>query len=961
MSVTGSLAAGSLVRARGREWVVQPGSDDDFLVLQPLGGRAEDVTGLHTALEQVDPATFPLPSADDLGDARSARLLRTALRLGFRSTAGPFRCIGSIAVEPRAYQLVPLMLALRQPVTRLLIADDVGIGKTVEAGLIAAELLAQGSIERVAVLCSPALAEQWQQELREKFLLDATLVLTSTAARLERGLMMDESLFDRHPVTVVSTDFIKSPRRRDDFVQHAPDLVIVDEAHTAVMDADTTGRARHQRFELLTALAANPARHLLLVTATPHSGKEEGFRNLVGLLDPQLATIDLDTTAGRERLARHMVQRRRKDIRHFVQAGLQEQTVFPEDRETADRAYSLTPAYRDLFNRALAFAREQVTDTSGSAVHQRVRWWSALAMLRTLASSPAAAAETFRSRAASVQAEDLSTVDALSRSRVFDAADDEAVEGMDVSPGADPGTEAEGELSSASRERRTLRDLARRAEALRGPTEDAKLAVAVREVKRLLADGYNPIVFCRFIQTAEYVAEHLSNALGKGIVVGAVTGTLPPAERTERIAELTADPDKRLVLVATDCLSEGVNLQEHFQAVLHYDLAWNPTRHEQREGRVDRFGQRARTVRALTLYGPDTQIDGIVLDVLIRRHRAIRKATGVSVPVPDQNDSVLEALMEGLLLRGASGDQLLLDVDVSRADHDLETAWESAAAKEKDTRTKYQHAALKPEVVADEVNRMREAIGTGAEIEPFVRSVLVGLGGHITGDAEDRLEVATDTLDPALRDLLPRTGRHGSTFVRTAPAPSGAAALTRTDPTVAAVARHVLESALDASVPGERLARRAGIIRTTAVTGRTTLLLVRYRFHLDLPSREKGTRTLVAEDCELLAFRGAPSSAQWLDAAETSALAEARPDANIPPDQARQGIATMLDQLHHVEEHLTARADERAAELATSHARVREGAGEIIRALKVRAEHPVDVLGVYVYLPVVGATKGAGS
>ena len=88
------------------------------------------------------------------------------------------------------------------------------------------------------------------------------------------------------------------------------------------------------------------------------------------------------------------------------------------------------------------------------------------------------------------------------------------------------------------------------------------------------------------------------------------------------------------MLVATDCLSEGVNLQEHFQAVVHYDLAWNPTRHEQREGRVDRFGQRATIVRAVTLYGTDNGIDGIVLDVLLRKHEQIRKALGISVPVP---------------------------------------------------------------------------------------------------------------------------------------------------------------------------------------------------------------------------------------------------------------------------------------------------------------------------------------
>jgi hypothetical protein len=209
-----SFAPGALVRARGREWVVLPDSHDDLLVVRPLGGGDDDTAAILPGLEEVEEATFPPPTTEDLGDSSSARLLRTALRVGFRSSSGPFRSLANLAVEPRAYQYVPLMLALRHEVVRLLIADDVGIGKTVEAGMIAAELLANGDASGLAVLCSPALAEQWQRELREKFSIDAELVLPSTVTRLTRGLMLTESLFERFPYVVVSTDFIKSPPRR---------------------------------------------------------------------------------------------------------------------------------------------------------------------------------------------------------------------------------------------------------------------------------------------------------------------------------------------------------------------------------------------------------------------------------------------------------------------------------------------------------------------------------------------------------------------------------------------------------------------------------------------------------------------------------------------------------------------------------------------------------------------------
>ena len=268
-----AYAVGSLVRARGREWVVLPDSDTDLLVLRPLGGGDDDIAGVLLGVEHVEAATFAPPAAKDLGDAASAGLLRSALQIGFRSSAGPFRSLASISVEPRPYQLVPLLMAVRQSVVRLLIADDVGIGKTIEAALIAKELLVSGEARGLAVLCSPALAEQWQDELRTKFGIDAELVLANTVARLERQRVGIESLFERFPVTVVSTDFIKSPRRRHEFLRTCPDLVIIDEAHTCVTDGTTRGaRSRMQRYDLVRDLAAERSRHLLLVTATPHSG-----------------------------------------------------------------------------------------------------------------------------------------------------------------------------------------------------------------------------------------------------------------------------------------------------------------------------------------------------------------------------------------------------------------------------------------------------------------------------------------------------------------------------------------------------------------------------------------------------------------------------------------------------------------------------------------------------------------
>jgi superfamily II DNA or RNA helicase len=937
------LAVGSLVRVRGREWVVQPGTAPDFLLLQPLGGGSDDVVGVFPD-EGVEPAIFPPPSPDDLGDASSTDLLRTALRVGFTSSAGPFRSLAGISVSPRSYQYVPLLMALRQDVVRLLIADDVGIGKTIEAGLIAKELLEQGTVKRLAVICSPALAEQWQRELKDKFGLDAALVLTSTVKSLERGLMLNESLFDRHPYVIVSNDFIKSDRRRHDFLLRCPELVIVDEAHNSVAAGGKGQRARHQRFELLQGLAADASRHLILATATPHSGDEEAFANLVGLLDPALAQADLSTTAGRQLLAQHFVQRRRADIRHY----LDEDTPFPSDRLTLDVPYLLGPAYKALFDDVLAYAREQVRDGLGGA-QGRVRWWSALALLRAMASSPRAAAATLRTRAANAGLTDVEEVDAVGKAGVLDSSDDEALEGLDTTPGAlveDP------DGGSSSGERRRLLEFARRAGDLDGPDADRKLAALTAQVKKLLADGYAPIVFCRFIDTAGYVAEHLSAALGSKkapVTVAAVTGQLPAAERAHRVAELSATEGQR-VLVATDCLSEGVNLQEAFSAVVHYDLAWNPTRHEQREGRVDRYGQLTDVVRAITLYGEDNAIDGIVLEVLIRRHRAIAKATGVAVPVPGDGQPLLDALAEGLLLRGRTHEELTLDLGLDEKAQQLELDWSSAAEQERQSRTRYAQHTIKPEEVTAEVDEIRAALGAHGDLEAFLTRTLQALGSTVT-PTPDGFTAVLATLPLGLRGSLPVGLRDPLPFHRDPRATRGAAVIARTDPAVQTLARYVLESALDAAVPDtERPARRAGVMRTTAVTTRTTLLLVRLRFQLTLPAGE-GTRQLVAEDARVLAFEGAPGAAVWLSDERAEQLLAATPSANLPEGAARNAAETILVGLPELLPHLDAVADAQAEQLLASHRRARTGARAALRGLAVTAQRPIDVLSVQVLLP----------
>ena len=950
-----SFAVGSLVKARGREWVVlpDPRNTDDLLLVRPLVGTDEEATGIYLPAEPepVGPAGFPPPDPDsELGNHRSGALLRDAMRLALRSAAGPLRSLGQIAVEPRPYQLVPLLMALRLDPVRLLIADDVGIGKSIEASLIARELLDRGEIGSLSVLCPPHLAEQWQRTLMDQFQIDAALVLPGTVRRLERraGLGQYESLFAHYRHTVVSLDYIKSERHRHLFLQDSPDLVIVDEAHTCAASDDRRG-ARHRRHELLQALAKDAERHLLLVTATPHSGKDSHFRSLLGLLDSDLATLDLDgevNRRNRERLARHLVQRRRGDLTRYLDAD----TPFPT-REAFENSYHLTPDYRQLFDEVLDYCRERVAHGDLAGHQQRVRWWAALALLRALSSSPAAAATSLRNRSAAADTDTIEEADAVGRDQIFDL-DQKSPEGADVAPGGQVADE-DADEPGALDDRRRLLDLADRIESLGGDF-DPKLQHAIELVRDLVQKGFSPIVFCRFIPTVHYVAGHMAKQL-PGVTVAPVTGESHPYAR-EREVEALGEAKKR-VLVCTDCLSEGINLQHHFDAVLHYDLSWNPTRHEQRDGRVDRYAQPKDVVRTITYFGEDNPIDGIVLRVLLRKHEQIRRDLGISVPVPIDSREVLEAMFEGLVLREhhtAHPEQL--DLDFIEEDREqVARRWDLEADREKRSRSLFAQNTINEKEVAAELDAARAVLGDASQAQAFLSEALPELGVSLDIGSDGTWAFDLSEAPRALREAVGVSQLVGATE-----ADGGAPRLVRAHPLVRATADYVWHAALDPHIPGP--ARRCCVIRTREVATRTTLLLLRMRFHLGTRDRSGNPLPLLAEEVVITAFTGAPERATWLDEDAARALLDLEPSENTLPDLARRHLRGLLAGLPSLRDALIKRAHEHGERLRVAHRRVREattrrrGGKVTVEPRLSDGDPPVDLIGAYVYLPVAGSS-----
>ena len=921
-----NFTPGTIVAARGREWIVQtPDADtpETVLRLRPLTGTAADDFLLDTSLEpDVSPASFPPPDPEKAGTFSQALLLRDALRLSLRAGAGPLRSFGNLAFAPRAYQLVPLMMALRDPVVRLLIADDVGVGKTIESGLILRELLDRGEIERASVLCPPPLVDQWVSELERHFHITAKAVTSASADRLQRDIP-DQSLtiFQYYPFTVVSLDYIKSDAHAAVFRQTAPEFVIVDEAHTCTQMG--SGRSQ-RRWKLVKSIAEDPSRHIVLATATPHSGNQLGFANLLSLLKPEFAAFaDGEPHPElRQELAGHFVQRRRADLAEWRASG-----NFPS-RKVSEVTYKLNGDWKQFFDHVLEYCRGILAGHSTDSYKDYIYWYAALGLLRCASSSPAAAVQSLQNRIDRIENQSLAENEMgdADETRVLDFEDSES---SDIAPDVD----TLGDRLAA------LELIKEEAEKLAARSDDPKLVCLIRLLEHDILKGEDakrPIVFCRYIETAKYVAERLRKKF-PGYTVTAVCGTDDADARQAAIDDLARSP--KHILVATDCLAEGINLQRDYDAVVHYDLLWNPTRHQQREGRVDRFGQMSNEVKCALLYGQDNPVDGIVLKVISKKAQEISDSLGVSVPVPEDDRRVSLAIMKaGIFQSGAHSpnvpQQLGLFDEIERREREalealrgLEAKWQDAAEKEKANRTKFAQRILKPENVLPEWKKVETAFGSVEDVRAFTKGALAELGCH--------------TLSSLPSQIVHRLQENGAEL----PQDLRYDDLTRAHPLVASLAGYVLESALD-PVDEKPIATRSGAAVSREVERVTRIYLLRLRHRLDVRKRD-----LIVEETQAVAVTGAGENAEWVyDLAEVERLLHFIPSSNLTGDAVRHVVRRAIDYAEANRPRFESFAAERAKTLLADHRRVRDASDD--RGLfGVKPILPVDIMGVFVLLP----------
>ena len=332
---------------------------------------------------------------------------------------------------------------------------------------------------------------------------------------------------------------------------------------------------------------------------------------------------------------------------------------------------------------------------------------------------------------------------------------------------------------------------------------------------------------------------------------------------------------------------------------------------------------------------------------MIEKQKRIRNALGISIPLPVDSEEVVNAVMEGLLLReGQDFSQLTFNFYAGEK-HRVDQLWDKVAEREKNTRTVFRQEALKPDEVIPEWEAVKEAIGTWEDVARFMRNALRAHGGVVVSNTgkPDRMNLVE--AEPEIRELF-GASTDKLDVVYDNPTES-ATWLTRSHPLVDSLASFVLNAAADEAV--DSAARRCGVIPTTAVSARTVLLLLRLRFELVTKRGDKEFRQ-IAEECHTAAVRGTTTAPEWLEAEEVEAILASAPSGNISPDLATHDLERILaaDKIEALRPAFEALAKEKADDLLAAHRRVRDAAAAR-GSYTVKPVPPVDIIGLYIYQP----------
>lgn len=631
------LAPGARVEIRGEEWIVRKVEQTS------TGDSAVHVTGLTELVRNKDaiflsdldrdmrvlaPEETQLVQDSSPGYRRTRLYLESLLRQSPPTDARLYRGHRG-AMNAAEYQLVPAGKALAQPRPRILIADGVGLGKTIEVGVLLSELIRRGRGRRILVVALKSVLEQFQEELWARFTIPLVRLDSVGLERVQRKIPANHNPFYYFDRAIISIDTLKKDEKYRRFLNDCHwDAVVVDECqHVAVRGRG--GSAQRSQRAKLAGLLARTSEALILTSATPHDGKKESFASLMNLLEPTAIADDREYTA--EDVSGLFVRRFKKDVQTQVRGSFRERAIHPEHVDAGREEDAVFELLQSAVFRTIQPRRRKLPDEDASRGDAPASGGGILfrtLLLKSFLSSPEALIDTLDAR--------------LAHARLAPKVSGER------------DAEAQHDLELLTR----IRDAAAKVT----PKKNTKLArlVSLLAEMGVSRDGNERVViFSERIATLDLLRSQLSSALGlKAQEVEVFHGTLDDLTQQRLVKAFGSEKSAVRILLASDAASEGINLHHFCHRLIHFDLPWSLITLEQRNGRIDRFGQAHVPELHYLLSRPsngELRGDLRVLDVLIQKEEAAHKNLGDARWLLNLHDAEAEEdrIAEGISQREA--------------------------------------------------------------------------------------------------------------------------------------------------------------------------------------------------------------------------------------------------------------------------------------------------------------------
>ncbi|MDP2431126.1 MAG: DEAD/DEAH box helicase [Pseudomonadota bacterium] len=554
------FAPGARAVIRDEEWLIRrvdPAVDGGWLLtcdgISELvrGQSAMFLTSLEDAIDILDPAKTELVPDDTPAYNATVLYLESHRRRGVANDEKiHLGHRGVMNLVP--YQLDPALQALRQPRSRILIADSVGLGKTLEAGVLATELIQRGRGKRILVVTQKAMLTQFQKEWWSRFSIPLVRLDSVGLARVRNRIPANHNPFNHFDRSIISVDTLKSNLEYRNYLENAWwDIIVIDECHNVAARAGESGLSRRAR---LAKLLATRSDTLMLLSATPHDGSARSFASLMSLLDPTAISDPDDYTPEDFRSKGLVIRRFKKDIKDQVSADFQE-------RKTTCLRQAASPleeaAYRALLD--VAFTQ------AGQHKAGRQQELQRIGLQKGLFSSPAAALESTQKRIEILSGKSNPTSDEL-----------DEVNGLQVLAESLKALVQDPAAGQFSKYQRLL-------QFLRSPDFGWQMHDATDRL----------VIFSERIETLRWLYQQLSNDLKlKPRQIEVLYGQMSDTDQQELVERFGRLDDPMRVLLCSDVASEGLNLHYFSHRLVHFDLPWSLMVFQQRNGRVDRYGQK---------------------------------------------------------------------------------------------------------------------------------------------------------------------------------------------------------------------------------------------------------------------------------------------------------------------------------------------------------------------------------